>query len=401
MDEDKTHGIIEAFLEPEAGGGCPVRIAAAILKPDRWGVKRVVSGRGLTREEAASRCRSEAIERHAAIFDEARGLLRGSPAGLGAAAIDPHSLLLISDRQYANSREWNSRVGEPHRLPPCLDQNREIAWVSARSLIDGGIRLVPAACCFLGYPQAMEEGFPIPDSNGLASGDRLADAIERALLEAIERDAVSIWWYGRVNRPAMDFDHEELLLWRPFEDWMHRSGRQFWILDLTHDLGVPVAAAVSANRDGSDLAFGFAAARTRASAAQAAMGELVQFEVTKSIQLRSRGGPPAGFLAWCMSARLDDHRFILPGKDAVAQCVAPSPPGAGSIDLIRGKNLDVLIVDLTPQVQLTSVVRVLVPGLRPIWPRFAPGRLYDIPFSLGWHDCRLNETELNPIHILY
>lgn len=401
MDVDKTHKIIEAFLEPEVGRGCPIRIAAAILRPDRWGVKRVVSGRGLTREEAASRCESEAMERHAAIFDETRNILRGSPADLGVAAIDPQSLLLISDRQYADSNEWNSRVSEPHRLPAWPDRNREIAWVSARSLIDGGIRLVPAASCFLGYPQAMEEGFPIPDSNGLASGDRLADAIERALLETIERDAVSIWWYGRVNRPAMDFDGEELPLRRPFEDWMHGCHRKFWVLDLTHDLGVPVAAAISSNRDGSDLAFGFAGARSKAAAAQAAMGELVQFEATKAIQSRSRGGPPAGFLAWCMFAKLDDHRFIFPSKDAAAQHIVPSPPGAVGIDLIRDKKLDVLVVDLSLQDQLTAVVRVLVPGLRPIWPRFAPGRLYDIPFKLGWHDSRLNESELNPIHMLY
>jgi hypothetical protein len=127
----------------------------------------------------------------------------------------------------------------------------------------------------------------------------------------------------------------------------------------------------------------------------------VQFEATKTIQLRSRGGPPAGFLVWCMFARLDDHRFILPSMDAAAQRFVPSPRGAVGIDLIRDKKLDVLIVDLTLQDQLTSVVRVLVPGLRSIWPRFAPGRLYDIPFKLGWHDSRLNESELNPVHILY
>ena len=401
MHDDETHGIIEAFLEPEVGGGCPIRIAAAILTPDRWGVKRVVSGRGLTREEAASRCLSEAKERQAAIFDEARDIIRGTSADLEVSAIDPQSLLLISDQQYASAHEWNSRFNAPHQLPPRLDRNRSIAWVTARSLVDGSMKRVPAASCFLGYPQAMEEGFPIPNSNGLASGDRLEDAIERALLETIERDAVSIWWYGRVKRPAMDFGGEELPLWRAFEDWMHRSDRKFWVLDLTHDLGVPVAAAVSSNSGGSDLAFGFAAARTKAAAAQAAMGELVQFEVTKTIQSRSRGGPPAGFLAWCIFARLDDHRFILPSKDAAAQRIVPSPPGAVGIDLIRDKKLDVLIVDLTLQDQLTSVVRVLVPGLRPIWPRFAPGRLYDIPFRLDWHDSRLNESELNPIHILY
>jgi hypothetical protein len=131
------------------------------------------------------------------------------------------------------------------------------------------------------------------------------------------------------------------------------------------------------------------------------MGELVQFEVTKSIQSRAQGGQPAGFVAWCTSARLDDHGFILPSISVAARGIAPLAPDAVSIDSIKDKKLDVLVVDLTLKELKTRVVRVLVPGLRPIWPRFAPGRLYDVPFELGWLSSRLNETELNPIHILY
>jgi ribosomal protein S12 methylthiotransferase accessory factor len=38
-----------------------------------------------------------------------------------------------------------------------------------------------------------------------------------------------------------------------------------------------------------------------------------------------------------------------------------------------------------------------VPGLRHFWPRFAPGRLYDVPVRLGWIARPLAEDELNPI----
>jgi YcaO-like protein with predicted kinase domain len=401
MDWKEADRVVESFHEPELAGGCPIQIAAAILKPDKWGIKRVVSGRGVTRREAASRCLSEALERHAAIYEEDLDFIRGTPADLGTAAIDPQSLLLISDRQYAQALQWNSGVSTIHQLPSRLDQSQDIAWIKARSLIDESMKLVPAACCFLGYPRALEVGFPIPDSNGLASGDCLADAIERALLEVIERDAVSIWWYGRVSRPAMEMECDKFPLWRPFEEWTRRSERRFWLLDLTHDLGVPVAAAISSDRSGGKLSFGFAAARTRQAAAQAAMGELVQFEVTIALQSRSHSVPSTGFLAWCISARLDDYRFLLPSKTAYPHQIVPSADGAVSMELITEKKLDVLVVDLTPQNQNTKAVRVLAPNLRLIWPRFAPGRLYDVPYELGWHDSRLNETELNPIHILY
>jgi oxazoline/thiazoline synthase len=47
------------------------------------------------------------------------------------------------------------------------------------------------------------------------------------------------------------------------------------------------------------------------------------------------------------------------------------------------------------------VARVVVPGLRHFWRRLAPGRLYDVPVSLGWLDRPRAETELNPISIFF
>jgi len=44
------------------------------------------------------------------------------------------------------------------------------------------------------------------------------------------------------------------------------------------------------------------------------------------------------------------------------------------------------------------VVRVIVPGLRHFYRRFAPGRLYDVPIKLGWREHPLSEHELNPLH---
>ena len=48
-----------------------------------------------------------------------------------------------------------------------------------------------------------------------------------------------------------------------------------------------------------------------------------------------------------------------------------------------------------PEIGL-PVVKVIVPGLRHFWARFAPGRLYDVPVQLGWLPRPLAEEELNP-----
>jgi ribosomal protein S12 methylthiotransferase accessory factor len=58
-----------------------------------------------------------------------------------------------------------------------------------------------------------------------------------------------------------------------------------------------------------------------------------------------------------------------------------------------------LVLDQTrPEVGLPTV-KVIVPGLRHFWARFAPGRLYDVPMELGWLTKRQTEMELNPAHM--
>jgi pantothenate kinase type III len=39
---------------------------------------------------------------------------------------------------------------------------------------------------------------------------------------------------------------------------------------------------------------------------------------------------------------------------------------------------------------------VIAPGLRHFWARYAPGRLYDVPVTLGWLPRATAEDALNP-----
>src|SRR5690606_17039258 len=132
--------------------------------------------------------------------------------------------------------------------------------------------------CFLGFPAALEQGFAVPDSSGLAAGDSIDEAAGRALLELVERDAVAVWWYNRLKRPPLDFERESVPWLSGLENHLGAAGHHIRVLDLTHDLGVPVAAAVSSDGSGRDLALGFGAGWTAEHAAAAALGELVQFE---------------------------------------------------------------------------------------------------------------------------
>jgi ribosomal protein S12 methylthiotransferase accessory factor len=66
--------------------------------------------------------------------------------------------------------------------------------------------------------------------------------------------------------------------------------------------------------------------------------------------------------------------------------------------LAKREGLDFLVLNQTrPDIDV-PVVRVVVPGLRHFYRRFAAGRLYDVPVKLGLRDRPLSEDDLNPLH---
>ncbi len=62
--------------------------------------------------------------------------------------------------------------------------------------------------------------------------------------------------------------------------------------------------------------------------------------------------------------------------------------------------MEFLVLDQTrPDIGM-PVARVIVPGMRHFWARFAPGRLYDVPVSMGYRESPLAEADLNPAPVI-
>ena len=134
-----------------------------------------------------------------------------------------------------------------------------------------------------------------------------------------------------------------------------------------------------------------------------ALTELNQF---LSIGLMGGGKGDKSSLDGTTPLRLQDHPFLAPSDEPPAQPASAINFGAldtreqvsACVDLTRRAGLDFLVLDQTrPDVEV-PVVRVIVPGLRHFYRRFAPGRLYDVPVKLGLRDRPLAEDELNPAH---
>lgn len=102
--------------------------------------------------------------------------------------------LLATERDLAGSRIRPARTSFDHDT----DRDVPVRWVSATSITDGSDCMVAAAEAYLAYrPGPDERQSRRWTSAGLAAGPTLDWAIEKALLERIERDAfMRSWRFG-------------------------------------------------------------------------------------------------------------------------------------------------------------------------------------------------------------
>ena len=360
----------------------------------------VAWGKGTTAAQARTSALCEALEMVSGRFRGDEPRVRASYVSLGDRAIHPNACMLFSDQQYVRREEWNTAAGWFRRIPEPFDENAEIDWVYAWSLTHETFRLLPAEYCYYGHPSRPARC--VADPNGQGAGNTLEEAIRHALLELVERDAAAIWWFNRIRRPAVDIDSLDDRVAHAVRAHAVDEGREIWALDLTGDLGIPVFAAISRACDGPErVSFGFGASLDPRVALVRALGEMNQLARTLA-EAKDRW-----LRQWWQTATLADHPYLAP--DATA-----APWHAGhhhrSVDTdtvatilecrrrLEQQGLETLIIDQTrPDVGLPTA-RVIVPGLRH-WrpPRYAPGRLYDVPVRLGWLARPLREDQLNPL----
>ncbi|WP_164019986.1 TOMM precursor leader peptide-binding protein [Pyxidicoccus trucidator] len=367
------------------------------------------TGKGATLPQARASALGEALERYCGVFqgDEARR--RARLRALGEAAVEPHRLLLFSERQYRERAAWNATHPLHEHIPQPFDAAVPVDWSPVWSLTHEARRYVPTAYCYYGYPEA-EAPFCLADSNGCAAGTSLEEAILQGFLELVERDAVSLWWYNRARRPRVALEGFGDPLLKQLVDAYHRLGRELHVLDLTTDLGIPAFAAISRRTRGPErLCVGFGAHLEARLGVQRAITEMNQFLPLAGRERHDGPHGDAQLTRWLEDASLENQPHLVPAD--VPALEAREYPRVTTSDLrddvracverARRRGLETLVLDQTrPDVGL-HVVRVIVPGLRHLWPRFGPGRLYRVPVKLGWLPHSTPEERLNPLGVFF
>jgi bacteriocin biosynthesis cyclodehydratase domain-containing protein len=358
-------------------------------------------GKGSTAEQGEASALMEAIERYSGIYqgDEIRIAKRFTDFAPGE-AIAPNDVMLYSDAQL---REGESAIaaGEHSHSPPPFNPTLEMEWSPAWSLRDKRFKYLPTGLLYFFYrgPGAINA-----DSNGCAAGNTLAEAVVQGFLELVERDAYAIWWYNRLQRPAVDLRRFDDSYIRDLQAQLGDFGRRLWVLDVTNDLNIPTFVAITHwIKDGKEnIEFGSGAHFDPRIALLRALTELNQF---LAIGLMGGGTGDKSSLDGVTPLRLDEYPFLVPNGEASHSGYESKFGGlhapeqvAACVEATRAQGLDFMVLDQTRADIEVPVVRVIVPGMRHFYRRFAPGRLYDVPIKLGLRDWATPEEELNKIH---
>ncbi|SDK36153.1 ribosomal protein S12 methylthiotransferase accessory factor [Lentzea albidocapillata subsp. violacea] len=370
----------------------------------RSALRADTGGKGVTALDAEVGALCEAVERRSGAFfgDEAR--VSGSFASLRDMAIHPDAVQQYHPRQFADRDAWNAEHAAFQFVTTPFDENEVMDWTPLWSLTERRHKFLPTGMVYFGAPCPPSV---VSNSNGCAAGSSIEDAVLQGLLELVERDAVAIWWYNRTPMPGMDLDS--------FRDpWISELrqvhaglGREVWLLDVTSDLGVPTMVAISRRTSGEreDIMLGCGSHLDSRLAARRALTELNQCMpmVCGPMDL---GTFDVDMRRWFETTKLAEQPWLapdpsVPPRDAFHHGYLFRHDLTDDVRALQHtleqRRMEVLVLDQTrPDIGL-PVVRVVVPGLRHFWSRFAQGRLYDVPVQLGRLTRPRRYEELNPI----
>lgn len=371
-------------------------------------------GKGSSRLQARVGALAEAIERYSGIWrGEEEAAFVASPRELGDDAISLDECMSFSPTQRRERDAWNRNIRDPHQaVPVALELDDKISWTPAWSLTHERSFYLPTAYCYYGHSD-MKRFFCIADSNGCAAGNTLEEAILEGLLELLERDAVAIWWYNRIQRAAVDTSNMKLPWVDNLRSYFESVHRDLSLLDISSELGVPTVAAVSRRTDGpvEDILLGFGAHLDRQAAVLRAVAELSQSY--PSVSGRTAAGETQYITqndemrTWYQTATVASEPYLLPAPPANAvDTVLPVHDDVTEdlktlVEALRQAGLNVLIVDQTrPDIGM-NVARVVVPGLCHFWRRLGYRRLYEVPVRQGLLEQPVPEDRLNPFSIFF
>lgn len=344
----------------------------------------------------------EALERYCATVFSEDQFIWATADELGSTAIDLDSFPVCSVSELSNP-------ACPLQRPSKKDK---IRWVRGLSLTDGRLLYLPLISAYLTSAASNSERFLNSISTGCAVHSSYESALLTAILEVIERDALSICWLQQLPLPTVELEGPATSLGELWTRYQSSSANlKITFYDATTDIGVPVIYGIRESTIDRRLhtVVACSSSLNPSCACRKVMLELASC----TSWLRQGGSVPdlvedfdqafhgAAYMAHERHAHA--FNFLLEGNKSLflAQVGSDSPVDSGEDNKIAlGKVLNrlsslqypVYAVDLSTDEAIRAgmrAVRAVIPGLMPFsWIYRARylghARLYHAPHAMGY-----------------
>lgn len=206
--------------------GLPV--FSAIRPTSQDGAISIYGGKGISSEHAKASAMMEGFERYSA-EKQCENLVTGTVSEISSKGntIDVESLNLPKDFKKENIELFN------------------LEWNICHDLISGDDYYVPSNAIY--HPYVLEDNscqsLFKSNTNGLASGNSLEEAILHGMFEVIERDAWSIFELTHKNYKQIDLDSIESETVNDAISKFSENDIKIKLMDFTADVNIPTIAA--------------------------------------------------------------------------------------------------------------------------------------------------------------
>jgi len=322
------------------------------------GAVSVYSGKGIVEVHAKVSAIMEAIERHSAEIklEDQQRMIKGSFKELSSKCnvLNPSELILPSLTHYG--------------------PNTILRWIKGYDIIQNKEIFVPVSAVFHPYRPKDDLHLFRTNTNGLASGNAIEEAVLHGLMETIERDAWSLTELTKAEREIIHVSHENVLVNELIEKF-ERKEIKIMLREITSNLEIPVIAAVSEDlklKDPALLTVGFGAHLDPEIAAIRALTEVAQSRLTQ-IQGAREDASKAEFmriLGYERIKKMNKHWFSELENVKELQSI-PNTAKTDILDEImsvisvlrKREFARVVVVDLTRREVGVPTVRVIAPSL--------------------------------------
>jgi ribosomal protein S12 methylthiotransferase accessory factor len=336
-----------------------IPVYSAIRPGAADGAVSIYAGKGATKTQAKASAMMESFERYSAELhkDYKQNFVNGTFEDLGKLDnyLHPESLI----------------------LPKILfdPETVDLEWILSTNLKDDNNILIPANAVYHPYIPKNNIKLFQSNTNGLASGNMLEEAVFHGIMEVVERDAWSIFESKRVPKPEVNCENTENPIIQSILAKFKKTGINIKLVNLTADVNITTIAAVSDDtilKDPALLTLGVGTHLNPEIAVLRALTEVAQSRATqihgtREDTIRAVFMRKAGYERM---KRINNHWFGESETIIELSNIKNISGKSFKDDIETSKHLlnkcgfkDILYVDLTRKEIGIPVVRVLIPGM--------------------------------------